>query len=173
MRTLRLVTAGEYLVGVHNVTLTVAGVTTRPVTTAAKCPAEFFGSAGEACAPCPEGATCAGMDADPLALPGYYPQSRAEFVRCTPAQACVGGVTAADVALGVGTGCRLYYDGPRCSECQTGAYRLAAKCVKCPNTAWLLFLSFAIAIVAAVSAAVYLSKKRVNLAGLSVGVVRG
>ncbi len=153
-------------------TLTLAGVTTAAVPALAVCPPGYFGSDGEACAPCPEGATCAGYDADPVAEAGYFPLSRAVFVACTPLRACVGGVSADDVARGVATGCQRYYDGTRCSECQTGAYRLASKCVKCPNTAWLLFLSFAIAIVAAVAAAVYLSKKRVNLAGLSVGVVR-
>ncbi len=50
--------------------------------------------------------------------------------------------------------------------------RLKGRCATCPNTAWLLFLSFALAIVACVAAAVYLSKKRINMAGLSVGVVR-
>jgi hypothetical protein len=51
-------------------------------------------------------------------------------------------------------------------------YRLRSRCATCPNTAWLLFFGFSIAIVAAVAAAVYLSKKRINMAGLSIGVVR-
>lgn len=59
-----------------------------------------------------------------------------------------------------------------CLQCRAGSYRLRSKCHTCPNTAWLLFLSFSIAIVAAVAAAIYLNSKRINLAGLSVGVVR-
>ncbi len=43
---------------------------------------------------------------------------------------------------------------------------------RCPNTAWLLFLSFCFAIVAFVAVGVWLSKKRINLAGMSIGVVR-
>ncbi len=69
-------------------------------------------------------------------------------------------------------GCAINYKGVRCSECRAGSYLRNGRCKFCPNTAWLLFLMFAIAIVSAVAAAVYLSKKRVNLAGLSVGVVR-
>jgi hypothetical protein len=57
-------------------------------------------------------------------------------------------------------------------QCRPGSYRLRSKCRTCPNTAWLLFLSFVIAIVTAVAAAIYLNNKRINLAGLSVGVVR-
>ena len=48
---------------------------------------------------------------------------------------------------------------------------MKAKCTLCPNTAWLLFLLFSVAILVAVVGAVYLSKKRINMAGLSVGVV--
>ncbi len=69
-------------------------------------------------------------------------------------------------------GCSRNYRGDRCSQCNVGSYRLRAECHTCPDTAWLLFLSFALAIIAAVAAAVYLSKKRVNLACLSVGIVR-
>ena len=55
-----------------------------------------------------------------------------------------------------------------CADC-----RLNGQCHACPNTAWLLFLLFAIALVALVALSVYLSKKRLNLAGLGIGVVRG
>ncbi len=40
----------------------------------------------------------------------------------------------------------------------------------CPNTAWLLFLLFASGLVALVAFSVYLSKKRLNLAVLGIGV---
>ena len=44
-------------------------------------------------------------------------------------------------------------------------------CKPCPNTAWLLFLLFAVAIIAASAAAMYLSKTKINFAGLGIGVV--
>ena len=50
--------------------------------------------------------------------------------------------------------------------------RLRESCKACPNTAWLLFLLFAFALIALVSVSVYLSKKRLNLAILGIGVVR-
>ena len=53
-----------------------------------------------------------------------------------------------------------------------GSYRLRLECQSCPNTAWLLFLLFAIAIIAASAAAMYLSKTKINFAGLGIGVVR-
>ena len=55
--------------------------------------------------------------------------------------------------------------------CSQGSYRLRLECKLCPNTAWLLFLLFAIAIVAASAAAMYLSKTKINFAGLGIGVV--
>ncbi len=50
--------------------------------------------------------------------------------------------------------------------------RLKERCVACPNTAWLLLLMFSLALLALVSASVYLSKKRINLAALGIGMVR-
>ena len=52
-----------------------------------------------------------------------------------------------------------------------GAYRLQSECRGCPNTAWLLFLLFSVAIVILVSLAVYVSKMKINLAGLGIGIV--
>jgi hypothetical protein len=86
----------------------------------------------------------------------------------------VGGVTAAEVATNSSAhngGCSRNYAGVRCAECSATAYRLKGRCASCPNTAWLLFLLFSVAILVAVVGAVYLSKKRINMAGLSVGVV--
>ena len=50
--------------------------------------------------------------------------------------------------------------------------RLRDVCKACPNTAWLLFLMFSVALVAIVALAVYLSRKRLNLAALGIGIVR-
>jgi hypothetical protein len=66
--------------------------------------------------------------------------------------------------------CAENYLGVRCADCRLGSYRVRSTCRKCPNTAWLLFLLFALALLAAVAAAVYLSKKKINFAGLSIGV---
>jgi hypothetical protein len=96
-----------------------------------------------------------------------------QFVRCEPSSACAGGVESSVALSDPRAGCSRNYQGPRCSACTVGAYRRRAKCTTCPNTAWLLFLGFALMIIGAVAAAVYLSKKRINMAGLSVGVVRG
>ncbi len=50
--------------------------------------------------------------------------------------------------------------------------RLREKCRKCPNTAWLLFLLFSVGLVCLAPVSVYLSRKRLNLAVLGIGVVR-
>ena len=67
-------------------------------------------------------------------------------------------------------------------SCRVSCLRWGVLCVSsgrasqwllsCPNTAWLLFLLFAIAIIAASAAAMYLSKTKINFAGLGIGVVR-
>ncbi len=106
-----------------------------------------------------------------MSLRGFYPSARAVFVPCTPVEACVGGANSTVLAAPGKEGCGVRYTGLRCAQCRVGAYRLKAACAPCPNTAWLLFLGFSLAIVAAVGAAVYLSKKRINMAGLSIGVV--
>ena len=51
--------------------------------------------------------------------------------------------------------------------------RLNGTCHACPNTAWLLFLMFSIALVAIVAMSVYLSRKRLNLSALGIGIVSG
>ena len=61
----------------------------------------------------------------------------------------------------------------RCGDCNIGSYRLRGKCRTCPNTAWLLLLSFFLAITAFVAVGVWMSKKNINLAGLAIGVVCG
>ena len=52
-------------------------------------------------------------------------------------------------------------------------YRSKGYCKPCPNSAWLLFVLFAVVLVVLVALSVYLSKKRLNLAILGIGVVRG
>ncbi len=164
------------MVGAHEVTVMVAGSPSLPhsMYIRAVCPQATFGRDGDECAPCPAGAVCRGHGADPVALPGFYPLALAQFVPCTPTSACAGGVSASALHTlsSSSNGCSKHYGGLRCAVCSEGAYRLKGQCAGCPNTAWLLFLSFVLAVVAAVVAAMYLSKKRINMAGLSVGVVR-
>ncbi len=171
---LSCVPEGEMVTGPVNVSLSVSGDTAPPVTVAAGCPEGWFAQEGQRCAPCPPGARCTGGMAEPVSLPGHFPLSLTEFVQCAPRAACAGGMSGAALAYRSdqdATGCSTLYRGDRCADCAVGAYRLRGRCAKCPDTAWLLFLGFALAIVAAVAAAVYLSGKRINLAGLSIGVV--
>jgi hypothetical protein len=174
---LSCVPEGEAVVGPLNVTVAVAGGdASLPVTVTAGCPRGWHSPPGGRCTPCPAGAQCEGGAADPVSLPGFFPLSRTVFVQCVPRVGCTGGVAGADLAARGSTdraGCSALYVGDRCAECIVGAYRLKGKCVRCPDTAWLLFLGFAVAVTAAVAAAVYLAGKRINLAGLSIGVVRG
>jgi hypothetical protein len=51
-------------------------------------------------------------------------------------------------------------------------FRYRGRCKVCPNTAWLIFLAFFIALASLVAASVYMSKRRINLAALGIGVVR-
>jgi hypothetical protein len=136
-----------------------------------QCPPGLYGRPGEHCMACPDHAACPGADSDPVALPGYFPVARARFVACAVASACLGDADASVLRNGAGNlqGCARNYQGQLCALCREGSFRRGGKC---PNNAWLLFLGFAGAIVACVAAAVYLSKKRINMAGLSVGVVR-
>jgi hypothetical protein len=169
---LSCVPEGEVAVGPVNVTVTLMNDTSAPVVVIAWCPVNWFAQPGDLCARCPAGALCPGGAADPVSLPGYFPLSLSVFVECVPRAACTGGVSAVDLVILGRTGCSRLYEGNRCAECAVGAYRLRGKCASCPNTAWLLFFGFALAILAAVAAAVYLAGKRINMAGLSIGVVR-
>ncbi len=172
---LSCVPEGEVAAGPVNVTLTLAGDTTAPVPVMAGCPVSWYARIGNRCAPCPSGARCDGGVSEPVSLPGHFPLSMAVFVECVPRAACAGGIAAIELASrgsADSTGCSRLYRGDRCAQCAVGAYRLKGKCASCPNTAWLLFLGFALAITAAVAAAVYLAGKRINMAGLSIGVVR-
>jgi hypothetical protein len=171
---LSCVPEGEVAAGPLNVTLTLAGVTSAPVAMVAGCPAGWYARLGDRCTSCPAGARCAGGGAFPVSLPGHFPLALAVFVECVPRAACAGGISAPDLAVRGdqnSTGCSRLYVGDRCAECAAGAYRLKGKCASCPNTAWLLFFGFAVAITAAVALAVYLAGKRINMAGLSIGVV--
>ena len=68
--------------------------------------------------------------------------------------------------------CSQYYTGPRCATCAVGAYRVRSECRACPNNAWLLIMVCSVGLLILVAASVYLTKKKVSLAALSIGVVR-
>ncbi len=109
-----------------------------------------------------------------MAAAGFYPVAALTFTPCVPAEACVGGVDFSTIANGGGAipfACSRHYRGPACSQCVPGAHRVKGRCVACPSTEWLLFLVFAAACVVLGAAGVYIRKKRISLAGLSVGVV--
>jgi hypothetical protein len=80
----------------------------------ALCPEGMFGSDGERCMACPEGAVCAGGDAELVAAQGYYRTAHLVFEACAPKSACLGGVNST---------CHRDYEGVRCATCRSGAYR--------------------------------------------------
>lgn len=148
-------------VGSMSLTVRVANQTSNSHLMFLQCSEGFFGAAGEMCSICPQGALCPGGNADPYPRAGFWRSSRSVFLACSPAHACPGGADSP---------CAAGYTGSTCSMCAEQHYRLKQECLPCPDTAWLLFLSFfaALALLAAIAA--YLNKKRINLAGLSIGV---
>ena len=108
---------GVFAVGTYNVTLRIGEVVSRPTPGATlrfECGPGYFGTDGQYCAPCPDGAGCGGGVSPPIALVGYFPVAAGLFVACSPPDACLGGVN--------GT-CSSLYFGPRCASCNVGAYR--------------------------------------------------
>jgi hypothetical protein len=49
--------------------------------------------------------------------------------------------------------------------------RYRGKCKPCPNTAWLIFVALFVVLAVLVAASVYMSKRRINMAALGIGVV--
>ncbi len=88
--------------------------------------------------------------------------ARESFVGCAPPEGCVGGLN---------NTCSRTYTGERCSLCAKGAYRFGGSCKSCPDTAWLMFLFASVAILTLVALSVYLSKRKLNLAVLGIGMV--
>ncbi len=121
----------ELVAGQHNVSLRLAADTTQPVPIVALCPATTYGAPGQRCSACPEGAVCMGKGADPVSLPGYYPQARERFVPCSPPAACVGGADSSVLATSSGSdtkGCARNYAGLRCAVCRVGSYVCSVPC---------------------------------------------
>jgi hypothetical protein len=166
----------DLVVGAVNVTVAVAGSASAEFQVGVSCPPGWYGQAGEHCMGCPLGALCPGRGSEPLAAPGYYPRARAYYAPCVPAEACSGGVSAVDIdvtsSISMSQPCARFYKGMNCALCAKGAFRSREHCVACPRTEWQLYLTCGLGFVVMVVGAVYVRKKRINLAGLSVGVVR-
>ncbi len=58
----------------------------------------------------------------------------------------------------------------RCSSCDTGFYKRAGECIKCPDSPAALFIGFIILIVAAGGVGFMLNKRQVNIAVISIGI---
>lgn len=119
-------------------------ISTLPSDSRSKCrcsPGAFLpsgSSPGDACAPCPTGASCAGDLAQPVALPGYWctAANPTVFLACAGGEvACPGG---APDACGEGSGGRL------CSECKHGYFKLGFACKKCNRFSKLVLAGFMI-----------------------------
>ena len=55
----------------------------------------------------------------------------------------------------------------KCSNCDTGFYRQASGCVKCPDSPWALVIGFTLLVVFAGTVGYVLSQKGVNIAVIS------
>ena len=157
------------------------------------CSANFYALPGDACLPCPTGATCAGnINGNftlPQPTPGWYnlnatlqpggnhtlfelcPDARGLtgrqdltcVVPCEPADACAG-LNYCNVG---------YVDVPpsfRCSTCAPNYYRYNGACVVCPSSAWLLIVLFLVLAVGICVGGWLLNRYNVNIAFLSIGI---
>lgn len=187
------------VVGPQNVTIVVAGQTGfLAAETGAfytTCRRDYYGRVSEVCLSCPRGATCAGDDAEPRAVEGWYNlngteetcaperlESLANGVRefcnhvvpCEPTEACTGGNE-----CGVGyidkapmfrcSSCDPCYKETPESECQ-GFFRRAGECIECPDNPLLLVIAFICMAVVVSTIGYLLNKHNVNLAFVSIGV---
>jgi hypothetical protein len=91
-----------------------------------------YGVAGQPCQPCPENAACSGGLAMPAARSGaYYDDTTNVFLPCSPAEACIGQPSGAELG---DAQCAEGYVSLQCSLCQTRFYRLGT--VPGPVFAW-------------------------------------
>jgi hypothetical protein len=107
---------------------------------------------------------CDGGLAKPTARAGAFDDGKGGFVRCVPPSACRGNGQLGDAQCAVG-----YYKD-RCASCVNRYYRLGDACKPCPSLAWLYILTFVVVLALLMFAAYWLSKKRINLSALGVGV---
>ncbi|RYY39098.1 hypothetical protein EON62_00005, partial [archaeon] len=148
-----------------------------------QCKRGWSGLAGEYCVNCETdmvGAVCPGSElyVDKMySMPNFWRdnvttpspechplrQGRAAcplFLACEPQWACLGNNT-----------CAEGYTDWRCSQCLKGKYyRVNGECIKCPNSPWMVFITFMLGGVAACALSWYLNKKAISLALISVGI---
>ncbi|KNC55284.1 uncharacterized protein AMSG_10925 [Thecamonas trahens ATCC 50062] len=109
------------------------------------------GNDNVACVECPEGASCAGGRAQPVARPGYFPTADpGVFLECPNRAACPGGAPFV---------CAQGYTGRLCGACDRGYYALGGTCYKCDNRTLPLLVFFVVVAVAFVGLLVWLNAK--------------
>lgn len=183
---------GPQTVGSRSVTATVVGQASNALQLRFECAIGMFGSEGDICETCPDGAYCAGGLVDPLPVDGYYRVSRTQFVRCNPPTACAGvevsaieaggaaldsqvaavqaSVDAAGDAAAAST-CHSGYRGDLCAACAAGYYRFDGGCTTCPDLALFFFVLFFLTLVLVGSLGAWLkSRKKIALTSLTIAI---
>jgi hypothetical protein len=82
-----------------------------------------------------------------------------KFVPCEPKFACTGE-----------NKCEESYGGERCSTCADGFYKLGGRCELCPDCPLCILLLFLLFITCAGTCGYILTRKKINLAVISIGV---
>ena len=108
------------------------------------------------------------MAACPAAFQYTNPLTGAEdrdvcIVPCSPASACLGDNHCAE---GYMSKAPMY----RCASCALHYYARAGSCIKCPDSPYALVIGFILIVIAAVGLGVFLNKRGVNVAVISIGV---
>jgi len=141
-----------------------------------ECKAGYYGQLNERCAACPDGAVCETNNiGTPAAQKGFWqlevPANHEKcqhptreytcpyFVACEPKSACTGE-----------NQCSAAYTGERCSQCAPGYFKLSGQCTECPECAVCTALLFLGAGAIAAIVSYILTRKRINLAILAIGI---
>jgi hypothetical protein len=85
------------------------------------------------------------------------------IVPCDPPESCIGNNFC---AVGYASKPPLW----KCSNCDTGYYRQASGCVKCPDSPWALVIGFVLLVTAAGFLGYLMNQKNVNIAVISIGI---
>jgi hypothetical protein len=85
------------------------------------------------------------------------------IVPCDPPESCIGNNLC---AVGYASKPPLW----KCSNCDTGYYRQATGCVKCPDSPWALVIGFVLLVTAAGFLGYFMNQKNVNIAVISIGI---
>jgi hypothetical protein len=82
-----------------------------------------------------------------------------KFVPCEPKESCLGDNT-----------CQVQYSGERCSICAKGYYKLSGECTLCPDCPACILILFLLFGISCGTIGYVLTRKKINLAVLSIGV---